>query len=1220
MLEIYSSQELATILNQARQAKSAAGEKGYSIRDLAKRLDLAPSTLQGWLQGAHLPTPALRSSFMRLVQDLDLLTPSEDTEFWQRTLETLSHSKQGWIGCPYQGLSPYNALTESVFYGRDKLLTDLENAIISVQSKRNKLVVVLGASGSGKTSLLSAGLVGKSCESSGRLAKYYPCLLSMGEVIEKQQTLLDSKASNLPANSLLIVDQLEDFTNAHPDQVKVALDILNEVAKTQILVLGVRSDALEVLLQDARFAPALSNPLIVTPPSVLEYGEIISRPALDAGRKIAPELKELLLRQIQESTSEEASVLPQLSNLLLMIWKSTNNSVLTVSDYLLVGGLAGSLEKLADEFYEKLSTQERRQLRSLLLSMVAVGQRQVTRRVIALKDIPQDYLDLLERLSRERLVVIDAATTQISHDTLLSNWGKLKGWIEESRINLGLVRQIQIASQLWVESDNSPEALRPSLYYAWENREIPDEVAFTNQEEQFLAACSHEANRQKEEQKKRIKTLRHRNQVVTVIAAVAGVLLVATIAGFFQASHYQKQAIASKKDAESRQMALISRELGASDTNLAAQFALSGLNIANTREARSALIETTAVPIPERIFGEGGTVRVAGSADGEVIARADSKGIVSLWRGGDIKTKPETFSASKGQLFTLALKEIAGRNLLAVGGQKTASLWDITAKPRRIAEFGAEDVAYSVAITNRYLGFGFLNGKVNLWELDQIDKPKPASSFQLDTPTSVTALAISPDQQQIAYGGQAGKIYLRDLNGQNSKQLAVGEGSALDIKFSPDGEELGVALTSRQVRRWQAKGNNDSLASLDGFYSFVNTLEYDEDKIIVGCSDTTTTIWDRSGRKLTSLPGREIVTAATKVGGRIITGSVDGQLRHWPKSVLPLINEGGYLIDSHTDRKNWVFVSRRLKTPALFKTEKDGLRRMKDPVMPSGLKSATRTEIAEDGQFLVTGTQSGELLTWPLGKDGAGSPIVSKIGDEFLGEIRLSSDHKTAAVAKADELGVYLLNWEGTGWKQYGELPGQHYLMRILGNTGLLATAAEDASVAIFTMDATPKRVGTIKTESLASAFYYDAKRQYLYVGESGGRITINDVKDPGKPRLVAQIRGLQASVNELDITLDEKYLFGISSDKKLWVWSVDSPEKNLYLSVQINQIPYAIADTPAGYLIGGDKGMANLYPHSISEARKQVCKTVGKEITRQEWNAVAPGVQPVSPCGEQDK
>lgn len=79
MLEIYSSQELATILNQARQAKSAAGEKGYSIRDLAKRLDLAPSTLQGWLQGAHLPTPALRSSFMRLVQDLDLLTPSEDT-------------------------------------------------------------------------------------------------------------------------------------------------------------------------------------------------------------------------------------------------------------------------------------------------------------------------------------------------------------------------------------------------------------------------------------------------------------------------------------------------------------------------------------------------------------------------------------------------------------------------------------------------------------------------------------------------------------------------------------------------------------------------------------------------------------------------------------------------------------------------------------------------------------------------------------------------------------------------------------------------------------------------------------------------------------------------------------------------------------------------------------------------------------------------------------
>ena len=109
-----------------------------------------------------------------------------------------------------------------------------------------------------------------------------------------------------------------------------------------------------------------------------------------------------------------------------------------------------------------------------------------------------------------------------------------------------------------------------------------------------------------------------------------------------------------------------------------------------------------------------------------------------------------------------------------------------------------------------------------------------------------------------------------------------------------------------------------------------------------------------------------------------------------------------------------------------------------------------------------------------------------------LGKSACLATIKPQRSPKQMKLGVYLLNWEGTGWKQYGELPGQHYLMRILGNTGLLATAAEDASVAIFTMDATPKRVGTIKTESLASAFYYDAKRQYLYVGESGGRITIN--------------------------------------------------------------------------------------------------------------------------------
>lgn len=1215
MLEIYSSQELAAILNQARQRKMSAGNKGYSIRDLAKRLDLAPSTLQGWVQGAHLPTLALREKFVQLLAELGLLTPEDDESFWERTLDALTRSKQGWIGCPYQGLLPYSAQTESVFYGRENLLGELENAIIAVQDRHAKLVIVLGASGAGKTSLLSAGLVGRSCQPAGRLSHYQTQTLSVGEVIKQLPQLLAPADKNQWARSLLIVDQLEDFLIANPDKVTTALDALYELAKTRVVVLGVRSDALEALLQDARFSRALSNPLIVTAPSIVEYGEIITRPALDAGRKITPELKELLLSQIQESTAEDASVLPQLSNLLLMVWKSTNNSLLTVSDYLKVGGLAGSLEKLADQFYQKLSASERGKLRSLLLSMVTVGEHQVTRRVIALSDIPEEYLELLESLSRERLVVIDGNHTQISHDALLSSWGTLRRWIEESRIDLGLVRQIQIAAQLWAESGNSAEALRPSLYYAWQNRETAGQVAFTKQEEEFLAACRREANRQEAEQQKRIGDLRHRNRVVTVIAAVAGVLLVATIAGFFQAYNYQKQATASKKEAESRQMALISREVRNSDTNLAVQFALAGLNIANTREARSSLIETTSVPIPERVLGEGGTVRVAGTTDGKVIARADSKGVVSLWRGGDIKGKPETFSPSSGQLFTLAVHKTAGRTLLAVGGQKTASLWDVTAKPHRISEYGADDVAYSVALTDRYLGFGFLNGKANLWELDQSGKPHPVSSFQLDTPTSVTALAISPDQAQIAYGGQAGKLYLSDLSGKNKKLLDLGEGSALDVKFSPDGQELGAALTSREVRRWQTSGNHAALPSLDGFFSFVNTLEYDQDQIIVGCSDTTTTIWDRSGRKLTSLPGREIITAATKVGKRIITGSVDGQLRHWPQSVLPLVNEDGYLIDSHTDRKNWVFVSRRLKTPALLKTEKDGLRRMKDPVMPAGLESATRTEIAEDGDFLVTGTQTGELITWPLTKEGAGTPIVSKIGDEFLGEIRLASDHKTAAVSKADELGVYLLKWDGRGWKQYGELPGQHYLMRIMGNTGLLATAAEDAAVAIFTMDAHPKRIGTIKTESLASAFHYDAKRGYLYVGETGGRITVNNVKNPKKPRLVTQLRGLQASVNELDVSLDEKYLFGISSDKKLWVWNLNPLNPDPYLSVQMDQIPYAIADTPAGYLIGGDKGVATLYPHSISEARRQACRSVGEPIQKQEWVAVAPGVDPVTPC-----
>ena len=84
-------------------------------------------------------------------------------------------------------------------------------------------------------------------------------------------------------------------------------------------------------------------------------------------------------------------------------------------------------------------------------------------------------------------------------------------------------------------------------------------------------------------------------------------------------------------------------------------------------------------------------------------------------------------------------------------------------------------------------------------------------------------------------------------------------------------------------------------------------------------------------------------------------------------------------------------------------------------------------------------------------------------------------------------------------------------------------------------------------------------------------------------------------------------------------MWNLNPLNPDPYLSVQMDQIPYAIADTPAGYLIGGDKGVATLYPHSISEARRQACRSVGEPIQKQEWVAVAPGVDPVTPCGRKN-
>ncbi|MEA5118145.1 MAG: hypothetical protein VB036_11080, partial [Propionicimonas sp.] len=148
--------EFAALVNRARL------EQHLSIRTVARIAGVPPATAQGWLNGKHLPTPALRPQYLQLVERLGL-TGSLPENLWEDAWATvepaLRHS-----GSPYLGLRPFAAADEAYYFGRTAETRRLAETIAALQSgPGHGTVFLVGPSGSGKSSLLAAGLLAREC-------------------------------------------------------------------------------------------------------------------------------------------------------------------------------------------------------------------------------------------------------------------------------------------------------------------------------------------------------------------------------------------------------------------------------------------------------------------------------------------------------------------------------------------------------------------------------------------------------------------------------------------------------------------------------------------------------------------------------------------------------------------------------------------------------------------------------------------------------------------------------------------------------------------------------------------------------------------------------------------------------------------------------------------------------------------------------------------------
>jgi len=396
---------------------------------------------------------------------------------------------------PFKGLQYFDVADADLFAGRERLTAQLVGRL-----RGCRFLAVVGASGSGKSSVVRAGLIpalnrGVSLVDNvlppeGSI--YWPVhiitpgvhplkelaasLARDSESVSAIATLMQDLACDVHSldlavsrhlkwlgggnRLLLVVDQFEELFTACKDAVerKAFVDNLLHAAAPEtegatIVMIALRADFYAHCAQLADLREALAQSQVyIGPMNITELRQAIEEPARRHGWDFEPGLVDLLLRDV----GDEPGALPLLSHALLETWKRRRGRTLTFAGYADTGGVRGAVAKTAETVFAQLKPEQQIIVRKIFLRLTDLGEgTQDTRRCVALTELaprPEDAPAIeavLKTLADARLITIGEGAAEVAHEALIREWPTLRKWLDEDREGLRLHRQLAKDAQGW---------------------------------------------------------------------------------------------------------------------------------------------------------------------------------------------------------------------------------------------------------------------------------------------------------------------------------------------------------------------------------------------------------------------------------------------------------------------------------------------------------------------------------------------------------------------------------------------------------------------------------------------------------------------------------------------------------------------------------------------------------------------------------------------------
>ncbi len=497
---------------------------------------------------------------------------------------------------PYQGLQYFNVGDADRFFGRERLTAELVGYL-----RQHCFLAVIGASGSGKSSVVRAGVV-PALASDEKLAdgslppkdsadwlvriltptarplKALSASLTRGsESVTAQATLMDDMtkdarsldlfASRMLADSpadhlLLVVDQFEELFTLCKDPAERRAFVDNLLTAAQpdgvmTVIITLRADFYHRCAKFDDLRTALEGyQKYIGAMSKDELCDAIEKPATLGGWDFEPRLVDVMLHDVEH----EPGALPLLSHALLETWNNRRGRTMTFAGYYEAGGVKGAIATRADAEFSHLTPDEQVVARNIFIRLTELGEGSVdTRRRVEREELlsagkdAETVTKVLTTLGYARLITVDQDEVEVAHEALIREWPTLRGWLEDDREGLRIHRRLTETAEEWDESGRrSGDLFRGTrLDQTLEWAEINDD-ALNDLERQFLAVSREQVEAEKRE-KERIEREReeslerelkaahqaHRRSQIAALAASLAVLVLVGFLGYLGWQRYQ---------------------------------------------------------------------------------------------------------------------------------------------------------------------------------------------------------------------------------------------------------------------------------------------------------------------------------------------------------------------------------------------------------------------------------------------------------------------------------------------------------------------------------------------------------------------------------------------------------------------------------------------------------------------------------------------------------